>query len=163
MDPKPRPCPPQLRGCGLGEAASGPPLRTPGQTTGGSAGLGREEPLKHSFSFGQAPRQPPGDCRPYRPAFASRPAAGPRGGSRYRSGYGLSRRDSGEPGRCREPEEGTLKICFSRREPGLSARPETLGRSSLDFFQEKKKTKRTQTPRASALPREGSQVPRPSR
>lgn len=95
--------------------------------------------------------------------FASRPAAGPRGGSRYISGYGLSRRDSGEPGRCREPEEGTLKLCFSRREPGLSARPETLGRSSLDFFQGKKKTKRTQTPRASALPREGSQVPRPSR
>ena len=36
--------------------------------------------LKHSFSFGQAPRQPPGDCRPYRLAFASRPAAGPRAG-----------------------------------------------------------------------------------
>lgn len=80
--------------------------------------------------MGQAPRQPPGDCRftqklgsypVFTSAFASCRVAGPGGVSLWESIWlwalpmGL-----GDLGRCRKPEEETLKICFPPWEGGLS-------------------------------------------
>lgn len=73
-----------------------------------------------------------------------RRGAGPQGGSRYRSGSGLSRRDSGEPGRCHEPEAEALKICLSPRERGLSVCAPGNPRAVLSGFLPGRKTKQNE-------------------
>lgn len=136
---------------------SGPSsLPAPGQTTGGSAGLGRKQPLKHAFSVGQAPRQPPGDCRftflpkgcPSNAAFtlasALRRAAGPQGGSRYIQVWlrGLPAEFGGtrEVPRARG---GSLKNLFPR-ERGLSVCAPGNPRAVLSGFLPGRKTKQNE-------------------
>lgn len=107
--------------------------------------------LKHSFSFGQAPRQPPGDCRPHRLAFSSRPAAGPRGGSRYRSGSGLSRRDSGGTRQVPRAPRGNLKNLLLSPGAGPKCAPGNPRAVLSGFLPEKKKKRKQNEPRRHVL------------
>ena len=79
---------------------------------------------------------------------------------------GLSRRDSGGTRQVPWAQGGNLKNLLLSPGAGPKCAPGNP-RAVLSGFlpgkKKKKKTKRTQTPRASALPREGSWVPRPSR
>lgn len=136
---------------------SGPSsLPAPGQTTGGSAGLGRKQPLKHAFSVGQAPRQPPGDCRftflpkgcPSNAAFtlasALRRAGGPQGGSPYIQVWlrGLPA-EFGETRQVPRARGGSLKNLFPR-ERGLSVCAPGNPRAVLSGFLPGRKTKQNE-------------------